>query len=117
MPFVDTWQTNFAKIDGDLSEYYGQTRGYTFASSSGKPSGSVAAGWSKDRSRLYYAIKYNNTTKITITMGSRVIVVDLEKQTLSENQVIKVYIYEEGGQRNLEMTIDTKDINKAGNSL
>ena len=83
MPFVDTWQTNFAKIDGDLGEYYGQTRGYTFASASGKPSGSVAAGWSKDRARLYYAIKYNNTTKITITMGSRVIVVDLKAQTLS----------------------------------
>ena len=47
----------------------------------------------------------------------QIIVYSLEKQTLSENQVIKVYIYEEGGQRNLEMTIDTKDINKAGNSL
>ena len=83
MPFVDTWQTNFVKIDGDLSEYYGLTRGYTFASASGKPSGSIAAGWNKDRSRLYYAIKYTNTTKITITMGSRVIVVDLEKQSIS----------------------------------
>ena len=36
---------------------------------------------------------------------------------LSENQVIKVYLYEEGGQRNLEMTIDTKDINKAASGL
>ena len=41
----------------------------------------------------------------------------LDKQTLSENQVIKVYLYEEGGQRNLEMTIDTKDINKAVSKL
>jgi len=40
-------------------------------------------------------------------------VYSLDKQTLSENQVIKVYLYEEGEQRNLEMTIDTKDINKA----
>ena len=47
----------------------------------------------------------------------QIIVYSLDKQTLSENQVIKVYLYEEGGQRNLEMTIDTKDINKAGNSL
>ena len=83
MPFVDTWQANFVKIDGDLSEYYGLNRGYTFASASGKPSGTIAAGWNTDRSRLYYAIKYNNTTKITITMGSRVIVVDLEKQSIS----------------------------------
>ena len=47
----------------------------------------------------------------------QIMVYSLEKQTLSENQVIKVYLYEEGGQRNLEMSIDTKDINKAGNSL
>ena len=83
MPFIDTWQTNFVKVDGDLSEYYNLTRGYTFSASSGKPSGSVAAGWNMDRSRLYYAIKYNNTTKITITMGSSIIVVDLEKQSIS----------------------------------
>lgn len=47
----------------------------------------------------------------------QIMVYSLDKQTLSESQVIKVYLYEEGGQRNLEMTIDTKDINKAGNSL
>ena len=83
MPFIDTWQANFVKVDGDLSEYYSLSRGYVFASVSGKPSASIAAGWNTERSRLYYAIKYNNTTKITITMGSRVIVVDLQKQTLS----------------------------------
>lgn len=47
----------------------------------------------------------------------QIMVYSLDKQTLSENQVIKVYLYEEGGQRNLEMTIDTKDINKAASTL
>ena len=46
----------------------------------------------------------------------QIMVYSLEKQTLSENQVIKVYLYEEGGQRNLVMTITAKDINKAGKS-
>lgn len=36
-----------------------------------------------------------------------------KKITLSKDQVLKVYLYEHGGQRNLEMTIDTNDINKA----
>lgn len=36
------------------------------------------------------------------------------KMTLSKDQVLKVYFYENGGQRNLELTIDTDDINKAG---
>ena len=40
-----------------------------------------------------------------------------DKMTLSEDQVLKVYFYEDGGQRNLEMTIHAKDINKAGNSF
>ena len=33
--------------------------------------------------------------------------------TLSRDQVLRVYFYENDGQRNLELTIDTKDINKA----
>lgn len=37
-----------------------------------------------------------------------------KKMTLSKDQVLKVYFYENGGQRNLELTIDTDDINKAG---
>lgn len=37
-----------------------------------------------------------------------------KKMTLSNDQVLKVYFYENGGQRNLELTIDTNDINKAG---
>ena len=47
----------------------------------------------------------------------QIMVYSLDKQTISEKQVIKVYLYEEGGQRNLEMTIDTKDINKAASHL
>lgn len=37
-----------------------------------------------------------------------------DKMTLAEGQVLKVYLYEDGGQRNLEMTIGEKDINRAG---
>ena len=40
-----------------------------------------------------------------------------KKITLSKDQVLKVYLYEHGGQRNLEMTINTNDINKAERSL
>ena len=40
-----------------------------------------------------------------------------KKITLSKDQVLKIYLYEHGGQRNLEMTIDTYDINKAERSL
>lgn len=36
-----------------------------------------------------------------------------DKMTLSKDQCLRVYFYESGGQRNLVMTIDTKDINKA----
>lgn len=40
-----------------------------------------------------------------------------KKMTLSRDQVLRVYFYENDGQRNLELTIDTKDINKAEMSL
>ena len=40
-----------------------------------------------------------------------------DKMTLSKDQCLRVYFYETGGQRNLVMTIDTKDINKARASL
>ena len=92
MPFVDTWQTNFVKIDGDLSEYYSMNRGYSFAKSSGKPSATISAGWNEERSRVYYAIKYTDTTKITITMGSKIMVVDLANQTVTgvKNAQMKV---------------------------
>lgn len=36
-----------------------------------------------------------------------------DKMTLSKDQVLKVYFYESSGQRNLTLTIDTKDINRA----
>lgn len=40
-----------------------------------------------------------------------------KKITLSNDQILKVYFYEHGGQRNLEITINTNDINKAERSL
>lgn len=33
--------------------------------------------------------------------------------TLSKDQVLRVYFYENGGQRNLVMTVSPNDINKA----
>jgi hypothetical protein len=36
-----------------------------------------------------------------------------DKMTLSKDQVLKIYLYETGGQRNLVMTVDTRDINRA----
>ena len=41
------------------------------------------------------------------------IVYSFSKMTLSKAQVLKVYFYEINGQRNLVMTIDARDINKA----
>jgi len=40
-----------------------------------------------------------------------------DKMTLSRDQVLKVYFYETSGQRNLYLTIDTEDINKASRPL
>ena len=39
------------------------------------------------------------------------------KMTLSDDQVLRIYFYEESGQRNLAITINSKDINKAERSL
>ena len=41
----------------------------------------------------------------------------LEKTSLAKDQVLRVYFYEQGGQRELVITIDARDINKAANSL
>ena len=41
------------------------------------------------------------------------IVYSFDKITLSKDQVLKIYLYEEGGQRNLALTLNTQDINKA----
>ena len=40
-----------------------------------------------------------------------------DKMTLSKDQVLKVYFYESSGQRNLSLSIDTNDINKAASPL
>lgn len=40
-------------------------------------------------------------------------VLTLDKMTLSRDQILKIYFYEDGGQRNLSLTLDTKDINAA----
>lgn len=39
-----------------------------------------------------------------------------DKMTLSKNQVLRIYLYENGGSRNLVMTVSAKDINKARSS-
>ena len=36
-----------------------------------------------------------------------------DKVTLTKDQVLKVYLYETDGQRNLVMTLSARDINKA----
>lgn len=41
------------------------------------------------------------------------IVYSFDKVTLTKDQVLKVYLYETDGQRNLVMTLSARDINKA----
>ena len=41
------------------------------------------------------------------------IVYSFDKMTLSKEQVLKIYLYENGGQRNLVMTVSPSDINRA----
>lgn len=43
------------------------------------------------------------------------IVYSFDKMTLSKDQILRVYLYENGGQRNLVMSITPDDINKAKN--
>lgn len=45
------------------------------------------------------------------------IVYSFDKMTLSKDQVLNVYLYEDGGNRNLVMSIDTDDINKARRNI
>ena len=45
------------------------------------------------------------------------IVYSFDKMTLSKDQVLRVYFYENGGQRNLVMSISPNDINKARSLL
>ena len=37
-----------------------------------------------------------------------------DKLTLASDQVLKIYLYEQGGQRNLDVTLSANDINRAG---
>ena len=41
----------------------------------------------------------------------------MDKLSLSKNQILMVYFYEQGGQRELLLSIDSDDMNKAKNSL
>lgn len=41
----------------------------------------------------------------------------LDKVSLSKDQVLRVYFYEQGGQRELVLTIDARDINRARTAL
>lgn len=43
------------------------------------------------------------------------IVYSFDKMTLSKDQILRIYLYENGGQRNLVMSITPNDINKAKN--
>lgn len=45
------------------------------------------------------------------------IVYSFDKMSLYKNQVMRVYFYEEGGQRNLTLTISSKDINNARSAV
>ena len=52
----------------------------------------------------------------TLSAGPREtarIAYSFDKMTLSKDQVLKIYFYETSGQRNLSLTVDTDDINKA----
>lgn len=40
-----------------------------------------------------------------------------DKMTLSDDQVLNIYFYETDGQRNLKLTVDTRDINRATKPL
>lgn len=50
------------------------------------------------------SVKSGGVTKIAYSF---------QKTTLSDDQVMKIYLYEDNGQRNLEMTVSAKDINRA----
>jgi len=41
----------------------------------------------------------------------------MDKVSLARDQVLKVYFYEQGGQREIVLTIDPEDINRAKPSL
>lgn len=47
--------------------------------------------------------------------GNGKIVYSFDKLTLSDDQVLRIYLYESGGQRNLVMSVTPDDINRARN--
>lgn len=49
--------------------------------------------------------------------GSSRICYTMDKLSLSEDQVFNVYLYEEGGPRELMLTVEARDINKARNRI
>lgn len=49
--------------------------------------------------------------------GSSRICYTMDKLSLSEDQVFNVYLYEEGGPREIMLTIEARDINKARNRI
>jgi len=89
------------------------------------------SGISYDIKNATFIIESKKNTKRTVTYDQTVnykscygslsaapgeksnIIYSFNKLTLSHDQVLKVYLYEIDGQRNLVMTINTKDINKA----
>jgi len=89
LPYLDAWQANFVKLDGELNEYFGMARGYTFTKSSTKPYGTVAALWNQEKDRLYFGIQYGNATKMKITMGSRTVEVDIANGTATGGGGVK----------------------------
>lgn len=60
---------------------------------------------------LFPRSRYGNLSAAAGSSGK--IAYSFDKMTLSKDQVLKVYLYESSGQRNLTITMDTNDINKA----
>ena len=57
---------------------------------------------------------FPNLALMKIAGGTAKIAYSFPKMTLSDDQVLKIYLYEDNGQRNLEMTVNAKDINSSG---
>lgn len=64
---------------------------------------------------IFFQSRYGNLS--AAPGGEGRIAYSLDKLSLSKDQVLRVYFYEEGGQRDLVMTLSMKDVNKAKNTL
>lgn len=79
----------------------------------------------ESRRRTRKSVVYDNTVfhksrhgGTSCAPGQKTVVgYTLDKMTLSRDQVLRVYFYEQGGQRQLSLTIDYQDINKARNTI